>query len=148
MIGPVPHWWNWKLSARCRLLSLVTLWLSLAFLSSPGGVMVVLMAGRTVASVGQTWLNVALGRKEPLAPARRLDWSLTALTVGGAYFAAIGHQMWAAPITLPLLLPAMAPLTVLQLLMVRRAQVQQRTVDARTQAMGRIVRFTRAERAA
>ena len=148
MVGPIPHWWTWKLSARCRLASLVTLWVSLAFLGESGVIVVGLVAARTVASFGQTWLNIGLGRREPLSPARRLDFALTVLTAVGAYFAAIGHQEWDIPISLALLLPAVVPMTVLQVLMVRRAQVQQRTVEARHLAMTRIVEFSPATRAA
>ena len=110
--------------------------------------MLLVVGSRTVASLAQTWLNIALGRKEPLAPARRLDLCLTGLTVAGVYFAAIANQFWGATISLPLLLPALAPLTILQLLMVRRAQHQHRTVEARAMAMGRIVQFSRRSRAA
>lgn len=148
VVGPIPNWWNWRLSAGCRTISVITLWLSLAFAATPGGMMLAVFVGRTVLSLLQTWLNIALGRKEPLAPARRMDFALTALTVAGVYFAAITNQFWGATISLPLLLPALVPLTVLQLLMARRAQRQHRTVQARALAMGRIVQFSRRSRAA
>ncbi len=139
--GSVPNWWNWRLSAHCRLASLVSAWLLTIPLGVPGWVMLLLFATRTCASGAQTWLNVGLGRRDPAGSATFLDWVLIGAIVVGAEFAAVMNALAGMAFGLPLLLPAMSAFTLLQVRLAARAYSGHRRALQRDASLLRLQHF-------
>jgi hypothetical protein len=116
-----PGWWNWRISARCRLASLASAWVIVLGASVLGPLFWPLACARFVASIAQTGLNVSLGRVRPIGSATRLDKWLVAGVFAGAYLGA-GLGRVTGDMTSPgLLLPMLLPFSMLQLRMTRRA---------------------------
>jgi hypothetical protein len=130
--SPIAAGWNWRLSAHFRVASLASAW-GLVFLSGILGPLVApLAAVRFCFSMLQTWLNVRLGRAQPVEKQDRTDWVFVACVFAGAYAAiGIGHltgQMYAPVTFLPMLIPFSA-LQVRMALRSYRAHAEWNTSD-------------------
>jgi len=77
-----------------------------------------------------------------------MDGLLIAATVAGVYFAVIANRISGAPFSLPLLLPMMAPFTLLQVQMARRSYALHRRTRVRVVALSRIEQFVSTAKAA
>ncbi|MEP7216085.1 MAG: hypothetical protein ABI782_07505 [Anaerolineaceae bacterium] len=113
--------WNWRYSAHCRVASLVTLWVVIFAMGWLGIFMIPLAATRTVASFGQTALNVRLGRQVPVEKQSKLDWLLIAAIFAGAEGAAVAASVTGNMQSPLLYLPMLLPFTVLQMRRTKRS---------------------------
>jgi len=114
----------------------------------PAAIVPLAMVLRMGASAAQTWLNLGLDKREPGQSATRMDGLLIAATVAGVYFAVIANRISGAPFSLPLLLPMMAPFTLLQVQMARRSYALHRRTRVRVVALSRIEQFVSTAKAA
>lgn len=116
-----PAWWNWRISAHCRLASLASAWAIVALSGVLGPLLIPITGARFVASLAQTWLNIRLGKAQPVASQDRIDYALIGLVFVGAYVAVgIGHLT--GSMTSPVVyLPMLVPFSLLQVRMTRRA---------------------------
>ncbi len=113
--------WNWRFSAHCRVASLIALWAVVLAMGSLGVLLVPLAALRTVASFGQTALNVRLGKQVPVQKQTKLDWLLIASIFAGAEGAAVVANVTGNMHSPLLYLPMLLPFTLLQLRMTNRS---------------------------
>ncbi len=137
--------WNWRLSAHCRIGSLAALWAVLFLMAPLGWFLAPAAAARTALSFIQTFLNVRLGKREPIQAQTRLDWAMVACIFVAAYFAAgVGHvtgdtsQWW-------LYMPLLAPFTVLQARMVVRSYAAANLEEFRPATLVRLEDYRRGE---
>lgn len=113
--------WDWRISAHCRIASLASAWLLALGATALGPLLWPLGALRFVASTVQTWLNIKLGRREPIARQDRRDWALLALVMAGAY-AGLGLSQLVGTLQSPVVyVPMLLPFTALQLRMTARS---------------------------
>ena len=139
--------WNWRFSAQCRVASLVTLWVVVLAMGWLGMFMVPLAATRTVASFGQTALNVRLGRQIPVMKQSRLDWLLIAAIFAGAEGAAVAATVTGNMHSPLLYLPMLIPFTVLQIRMTNRSLAAHDQQRAAKVVAFRLEKFQRTEAA-
>lgn len=112
----------------------------------PFGWLFVPVAGaRSALSFAQTFLNIRLGRAEPLEKQDRADWALVGSIIVAAYVAA-GVGSYTGDMSSPLLyLPLLAPFTVLQTRMALRSY---RAATIQEYRPGTLVRMAEYQRAA
>ena len=113
--------WNWRFSAHCRIASLLALWFVVMAMGSLGVLLLPLAAVRTVASFGQTALNVRLGKHIPVQKQSRLDWLLIVSIFVGAEGAAVAANITGNMHSPLLYLPMLLPFTLLQARMTGRS---------------------------
>jgi len=113
--------WDWRISGHFRVASLISAWILVLFSGVLGPILAPLAAIRFVFSGGQTWLNIRLGRRNPVDRQTRLDWFMVTLIFAGAYVAVgIGHVV--GDLTAPVnYVPMLIPFTVLQVRLARRS---------------------------
>ena len=114
-------WWNWRLSARLRAVSLGSIWLLI--LGSPllGTLLIPLAAIRFVGGTAQLVLNQWLGKRHPIERRDWSDWLLLGATLLGSMAAAELSDLTGSRSTL-LFIPMALPFTAIQLRMYRRSQ--------------------------
>lgn len=139
--------WNWRYSAHCRVASLVTLWVVIFAMGSLGVLMIPLAATRTVASFGQTALNVRLGRQVPVEKQSKLDWLLVVAIFVGAEGAAVAASVTGNMHSPLLYLPMLIPFTVLQIRMTNRSFAAHDQQRAAKVLAFRLEKFQRTEAA-
>ena len=104
-------------------------------------------AVRGVLSLGQSALNIRLGRREPLPRQTRLDWLLIGLAVVATEAVSAVHEYGGLAFSPVLLLPVVAPFSVLQFRIWRRSMGAS-AVPARRATIIRLERFGSRARAA
>ena len=115
VLGFVPDWWTWRVSAQARGASLALLWALLFAAPVLGLLALPVLVVRLVLSSVQMAFNSALGRQDPLERRTRADWLLFALTFLLACVASEAGKTIGHPHS-PLLLGAVAlPYTGIQL---------------------------------
>jgi hypothetical protein len=139
--------WNWRLSAHCRALSLLTLWAFVFAVSAPALLVIPVFAVRTLASASQSVLNIRLGRREPLRRQTKLDWALIVAALVATEAVAAAHQYAGAPLSPLLLLPVVAPFSAVQFRIWRRS-MQATPAPLHQAALLRLERFGSRARAA
>ncbi len=136
------------MSGHFRAASLLSAWLLALFVSAAPAVLLTLAGIRMAASLVQSFLNIRLGRTQPLASTDRYDWGLmAAIFVAGEVVAAL-HQYQGVAFAGVALLPLLLPFSALQLRMCwrsYRAAVPRNTTET---AIVRLEQFSRAERPA
>ncbi len=140
--------WNWRFSAHCRVASLIALWAVVLGMGLLGVLLVPLAAIRTVASFGQTALNVRLGKQVPVQKQTKFDWWLIAAIFAGAEGAAVAANVTGNMHSPLLYLPMLLPFTLLQLRMTNRSFAAHDQHAAAKVVAFRLQNFQRAEEAA
>ncbi len=129
--------WNWRLSGHCRAASLASAWVIVMLSGLLGPLLMPLAAIRFVASAIQSWLNIRLGRRNPVCKQTRGDYVLIGLIFAGAYLS-VGLGHFTGNMTSPVLyVPMLVPFSVLQVRMTVRSY---RAYAAET-GEGRVVPF-------
>ena len=146
MVRTVESRWNWRLSAQCRIASLLSLWGAVLLMGPLGWLFAPVAAIRTGLSLAQTVLNVRLGRSLPLDDQDRLDWLMVAGVFAGAYFAAGVSHFSGAGISPFTLLPMLVPFSVLQMRMVTRSRRAALVAEMRPASLVRLEDYRRLER--
>ena len=137
--------WNWRVSAHCRIASLLALWAVLLFMGPLGWLFAPIAAVRSMLSFAQAFLNVRLGKRTPLERQTRLDWALVGAIFAAAYLAVgIGHLIgdMQSPV---LFIPLLAPFSVLQARMTARSLRAAAIDDSRPATIVRLEDYRRAE---
>lgn len=146
VVGTVESHWTWRLSARCRIASLLSLWGAVLLMGPLGWLFAPVAAIRTVLSLAQSVLNVRLGRRLPLERQDRLDWLMVAGVFAGAYFAAGVSHFSGAGISPFTVLPMLVPFSILQMRMVARSRHAALVADMRPATLVRLEDYRRLER--
>lgn len=146
MVRTVESRWNWRLSAHCRVASLLSLWGAVLLMGPLGWLFAPVTGVRTFLSLAQTVLNVRLGRSHPLDRQDRLDWGLVGGVFVGAYFAAGVSHLSGAGLSPLLLVPMLVPFSVLQVRMVTRSRQAALVADLRPATLVRLEEYRRLER--
>lgn len=146
VVRAVESRWNWRLSAQCRVASLLSLWGAVVLMGPLGWLFAPAAAIRTVLSLGQTFLNVRLGRASPLDRQDRLDWLLVGAVFAGAYFAAGVSHFSGEGLSPFLLFPMLLPFSILQLRMVARSRQAALVSEMRPATLLRLEDYRRHER--
>jgi hypothetical protein len=139
--------WDWDLSARFRIGTLLATW-GLVILAAPlAWVMFPLFAVRTAASTVQSVLNIRLGRRHSISKPTRFDWALVASIFVLAEIAAFATR---SPESLPFAWMAamLAPYTLLQLRMYARSRDAFRHSVAQHASIIRLERYADLEQRA
>lgn len=146
MVRTVESRWNWRLSAQCRIASLLSLWGAVLLMGPLGWLFAPVAGVRTVLSLAQSLLNVRLGRRLPLDHQDRLDWLMVGGVFTGAYFAAGVSHFSGAGISPFTLLPMLVPFSILQLRMVARSRRAALVAEMRPATLVRLEDYRRLER--
>lgn len=137
--------WNWRLSAHCRIGSLAALWAVLLLMAPLGWILAPIAVVRTALSFVQTFLNVRLGKREPIETQTRFDWAMVACIFVAAYFAAGVGQVTGDTSQWWLYVPLLAPFTALQARMVARSYAAADLEEFRPATLVRLDDYRRAE---
>lgn len=139
--------WDWKLSARLRMGTLLSTWVLVALAAPLAWIVVPLFALRTAASTVQSFLNIRLGRRHSIDRPTRVDWVLVASIFVLAEAAAFITR---SPEALPFAWMAamLAPYTLLQLRMYGRSRAAYRHSIAHEASIIRLERYAALEQRA
>ena len=122
LLTAIARRWDWRLSARVRLVSLGSVWFLVFGSSLLAPVLPVLGILRMAFSGVQLFLNQKLARRQPIAGRDRYDWGLLLVAFAGSVAAASVARATGDPEQTPLLLlPVLVPYSGLQLRSFRRS---------------------------
>ena len=127
LLTAIARRWDWRLSARLRLVSLGSVWFLVFGSSLLAPVLPVLGILRMAFSGVQLVLNQKLARRLPIAPRDRYDWGLLLLAFAGSVAAASVARATGDSYASILLLPVLIPYSGLQLRSFRRSLDAHRT---------------------
>jgi hypothetical protein len=113
--------WDWRRSAHFRLASLASAWALVLLHGVLGPVIAPIAVARFCFSGAQTWLNIRLGKRQPVGKQDRWDVALLVLIFAGAY-TGVGIAHFTGNLMSPLcFLPMLVPFTLLQARMTARS---------------------------
>lgn len=114
------------------------------FMAQLGWLFAPVAAARSVLSFAQTFLNIRLGRLDPLERQDRVDWALVGAVIAAAYVAA-GIGQYTGDMSHPgLYVPLLVPFTVLQARMTLRSYRAAQLQELRPATLVRLDDYRRA----
>lgn len=142
----IDRYWDWQVSARFRIGSLVSAWMLILLMPVLGWIVLPLSVFRSATSFLQAGLNIRLGKHAPVGKQNRWDWALIAAIFALAYVGAgVSYATGMSNMSWQLVMPLLLPFTALQLRMVSRSNVAHRNMEARPAAVLRLEDYRRGE---